>query len=117
MMGMEAGQSAFGDSYAWFRDLISWPLDMLSASPLVDPGNARAIIAEISGKLIDELCKKASDLPADDDAELGLDWLNGRRKPDASQSLKSAISGLQIGTDAPRFFRAIAESTCFGAKT
>jgi L-ribulokinase len=116
MVGMEAGQSAFGDSYAWFKDLISWPFDLLSKSSLVDPGIGSAIIAEISDKLIDELCKKAADLPFDNEAELGLDWLNGRRSPDASQLLKSAITGLQIGTDAPRFFRAIAESTCFGAK-
>jgi L-ribulokinase len=116
MMGLEAGQSAFGDSYAWFRNLISWPLDMLTKSTLADPAITGAIIAEISGKLIDELCKKAADLPVDEDAELGLDWLNGRRTPDANQLLKSAICGLQIGTDAPRLFRAIAESTCFGAK-
>jgi L-ribulokinase len=114
---MEAGQSAFGDSYAWFRNLISWPLDhLLAESSLIDSNKGKAIAKETIDKIIHELSKKASELPFEENGELALDWLNGRRSPDASQLLRSAITGLHLGTDAPRFFKAIVESTCFGAK-
>ena len=49
--------------------------------------------------------------------ELSIDWFNGRRTPDADQTLKGAITGLGLGSDAPHVFRALAEATCFGAKS
>jgi L-ribulokinase len=117
MMGMEAGQSAFGDAYAWFKKVLSWPMEnILSSSSFIDSITLKNIISESTDKIIPELSKFASQLPIDEKSELAIDWLNGRRTPDANQLLKGAITGLNLGSDAPRIFRAIVESTCFGAK-
>lgn len=116
MIGMEAGQSAFGDTYAWFRNILSWPLGFLSQSSLIDKSTADALQKEVTGKIISELSAAASKLPVTEKDEIAVDWLNGRRTPDANQLLKASLSGLNLGTDAPRIFKALAESTCFGAK-
>lgn len=107
MMGLEAGQSAFGDIYAWFKNLISWPLQFLDNSDLKK---------NIESELIKKLSDAASILPLSDDDELAVDWLNGRRTPDANQKLSGAIVGLNLGSDAPAVFKALAEASCFGAK-
>jgi L-ribulokinase len=116
MIGMEAGQSAFGDAYAWFRDLLAWPLQQLlpnsAASPVIAPE-----ISNLIDRILPELSRQAAALDPSEDDPLALDWLNGRRTPDANQLLKGAITGLSLGTDAPLIFRAIAEATCFGAKS
>ncbi|MFO7259236.1 MAG: ribulokinase [Bacteroidota bacterium] len=117
MIGLEAGQSAFGDTYAWFRNLLSWPLDhLLDNSTLVNDELRRQLKTEITGNIIAGLSREAAALPLDDDGELAIDWLNGRRTPDADQTLKGAIAGLKLGSDAPRVFRALVEATCFGAR-
>lgn len=67
--------------------------------------------------IIPELSKQAALIPVDTPNELAVDWFNGRRTPDANQELKGAITGLSLGSDAPRVFRALAEATCFGAKS
>lgn len=116
MIGMEAGQSAFGDTYAWFKNLLLWPLNLISESDLIDSEKAQKLIDETSGKIISGLSKEAEKLPLDGNDELSVDWLNGRRTPDANQMLKAAVSGLSLATDAVRFFKALVEGTCFGAK-
>jgi L-ribulokinase len=118
MTGLEAGQSAFGDTYAWFKKLISWPLDsLLTQSKVIDAETAESLITEIAEQIIPELSKQAALLPIDENTELAVDWFNGRRTPDANQELKGVIAGLSLGSDAPRVFRALAEATCFGAKS
>ena len=117
MMGMEAGQSAFGDSYAWFRNLLMWPLENgLINSTLINKEIANALIAETKDKMISQLSDEASLINVEEKNELALDWFNGRRTPDANQLLKGVITGLNLASDAPKIFRAVAEATCFGAK-
>jgi len=117
MTGLEAGQSAFGDAYAWFRNVLAWPLQiLLSKTALVDTEIIKAVIEESVNNIIPELSKQAAQISDADNAELAIDWFNGRRTPDANQELKGAISGLGLGSDAPRIFRAVVEATCFGAK-
>ena len=117
MMGLEAGQSAFGDIYAWFRELLVWPVEaILGRTSLVDNATKEKLITEITESIIPELSKKAEAIPIGESGIVALDWMNGRRTPDANQQLKGAIFGLNLGSDAPRIFRALVEATAFGAK-
>lgn len=117
MLGLEAGQSAFGDIYAWFKKLLMWPLDtLLEESKLLDATIKEKLKEEIADKIIPELSKQAEIISIDDSGIIALDWMNGRRTPDANQLLKGAIAGLNLGSDAPKIFRALVEATAFGAK-
>ena len=117
MIGLEAGQSAFGDTFAWFKNIVAWPLQSLLNTNVINSELAEKLKAEISERIIPELSRQASKIPVNDDNELGIDWLNGRRTPDANQNLKGALSGLDLGTTAPHVFKALVEATCFGAKS
>jgi L-ribulokinase len=117
MLGMEAGQSAFGDIYAWFRKLLLWPVEgILAESSEIDQATKEKLIAEIGDKIIPVLSKQAEAIAIGESGIVALDWMNGRRTPDANQLLKGAIQGLNLGSDAPRIFRALVEATAFGAK-
>lgn len=114
MLGMEAGQSAFGDVYAWFRDVLMWPIENVIGK--MNNETMRIIHAEVSDKIIDALSREAESRAIDPSGVLALDWLNGRRTPDANQLLKGALTGLNLGSDAPAIFRALVEATAFGAR-
>ncbi|RZF62053.1 ribulokinase [Sphingobacterium corticibacterium] len=112
MVGLEAGQSAFGDVYSWFKDLLLWPLAKKSFSD----ADTDRLYRELEAELLRELNDAASKLPLYIDAPFALDWFNGRRTPDADPTRKGLIGGLSLGTTAPDIFRALVESTCFGAR-
>jgi len=117
MIGLEAGQSAFGDTYAWFKNVLAWPIEKLLANTSIASRDiVEKLKNELSDKIIPALTSDAEALPLDENDELAIDWLNGRRTPDADQMLKGAIFGLSLGTEAPRLFKAWVEATCFGAK-
>jgi len=108
MLGMEAGQSAFGDAYAWFKQVLEWPLQHFISDTV-----ERERIIE---KMIPAISEDAAKLRLQENDALALDWLNGRRTPDANQLLKGAFTGLHLGTDAPQLFKALVEATCFGSR-
>ncbi len=107
MLGMEAGQSAFGDLYAWFQKVIVGPVQALL-------GETAA--AELSKTLIPYLSEQAAQLPVSENDLIALDWINGRRTPDANHTLKATISGMNLGTDAVKIFKSLVEATAFGSK-
>ncbi|MFW5754638.1 MAG: FGGY-family carbohydrate kinase, partial [Marinilabiliaceae bacterium] len=114
MMGLEAGQSAFGDVYAWFRDILMWPVKNILLQK--DSEERQQIAKEMEDQIIGQLSCAAEKIDPAESGVLALDWLNGRRTPDANQKLTGAIAGLTLGTDAPAIFRALVEATAFGSK-
>lgn len=116
-VGLEAGQSGFGDIYAWFKRILSWPLEnILSKTDLIDEDTKQKLIEETTDMIIPELSEEASKVPVSESLILATDWMNGRRTPDASQLVKGTITGLSLGSTAPLIFRALVEATAFGSK-
>lgn len=116
-VGLEAGQSAFGDLYAWFKKVLEYPVrNILSGSSLIDQETKEKLIDETCNNIIPSLTKEAEKIPLSESTIIATDWINGRRTPDANQLLKGAIAGLTLGSTAPRIFRALVEATAFGSK-
>ncbi|GAA3515261.1 ribulokinase [Aquimarina addita] len=116
MIGFEAGQSAFGDVYDWFiRLLTNTTFDFILKAD-VEEDVKQMLIKNIQMNVLTDLSKAAKCLPFDEDSELAFDWFNGRRTPNANPYLKGAIFNLDLASDAPRIFRSLVESTCFGSR-
>jgi len=116
-VGLEAGQSAFGDIYAWFKKVVAWPVDnILAKTTIVDAATRAQLVDEVLDQIIPELAKEAAAISIEESTIIAVDWMNGRRTPDASQEVTGSIAGLKLGSSAPRIFRALVEATAFGSK-
>ena len=106
-VGLEAGQSAFGDVYAWFKRLVAWPLQFIEDE---------ALRKQVDDKIIAALSAEAEKIPIGETSLLATDWMNGRRTPDANQLVKGTITGINLGSSAPMIFKALVEATAYGSK-
>jgi len=95
--GLEAGQSAVGDIFNWFVNYLQ-------------PGGAKKGSHE-------ELTKAAAKIRTGESGLLALDWNNGNRTILVDQRLTGLLLGQTLYTTAAEIYRALIESTAFGALT
>lgn len=95
--GIEAGQSAVGDIFNWFVDVIS-------------PGGQEAGSHE-------SLTEDAAKLLPGQSGLLALDWNNGNRTVLVDQRLTGLLVGQTLHTTPGEIYRALIEATAFGALT
>lgn len=108
MIGMEAGQSAYGDYYAWWQNIIIQPVKDLLGEDAA---------AQLKEKLIPYLSEQAELLPITDSDPVATDWINGRRTPDVNHTLTATFTGLNLSVDAVHIFKMIVEATAFGSRS
>lgn len=90
MLGIEAGQSAVGDLFAWY-------------------------VRHLGGVTHEQLSTEAAKLRPGQSGLLALDWNNGNRTILVDQRLTGLLMGQTLSTTQPEVFRALIEATAFGA--
>lgn len=119
MIGLEAGQSSFGDVYAMFSNILEFPLRNILPELLREKltrFEIETVIEDACDRIIASLTKEAENIPITENTMIATDWVNGRRTPDANQLLKGSICGFTLATTAPRVFRSLVEATAYGTK-
>ena len=99
----EAGQSAVGDAFGWFRENA---LPVTLEKEATDRGLGVFQLLE----------EKAGKIKPTEDSPVALDWWNGCRAPYSDGGLKGCIMGLDITTAPEAIYRALIESTAYGVR-
>jgi len=116
-VGIEAGQAAFGDVYAWFKEMLMWPVkNLLPSSNVLTEEQKRELTEELSAEIIPEITRRCQNMPEDEPDLIALDWLNGRRYPYVNEHVKGAVSGIHLGTNVPKMYKALVLATAFGSR-
>ena len=102
--GYEAGQSAVGDMFDWFI-ATSVPEHVI-----VDAAAAGVHVN-------DHLMRLTAGQEVGASGLLALDWFNGNRSILVDSDLSGLVVGQTLRTTTPEVFRALVESTAFGART
>ena len=119
MIGLEAGQSAVGDIFAWYRDQIRWPIENLLPKSSISSevsGKMNVLMDEAKGLAFGTLTDRAKLFKPGQSGLLSLDWLNGNRTVLVDPNLTGLLIGLTLGTKPEEIFMALIESTAFGAR-
>jgi len=113
-VGLEMSQPAFGDVYAWFKELLLWPLQTEVPETVLNPEKKERLLEHLGEQILPRLEESARACIEED--LTALDWFNGRRYPKLNESVTAAISGLSLGTKAPSVYCALVKGTVFGCK-
>jgi len=92
--GIEAGQSAVGDIFKWWAE----------------------VVCQGDGKLQAQLTQEASSQKPGQSGLLALDWNNGNRTILVDPMLTGLILGQSLHTTRAEIYRALIEATAFGAR-
>ena len=102
-LGYEAGQSGVGDIFAWFANNYA-PAEYINAA------TAKGL------DIHTYLSELASDQPVGAHGLVALDWQSGNRSTLVDHQLSGLIMGLTLSTKPEEIYRAIIESTAYGAR-
>lgn len=103
LWGIEGGQTAVGDVFAWFER---------NGVPESYEKEAR----EANKSILDYLMDKAFEQQIGEHGLVALDWFNGNRSILSDARLSGGIIGLTLQTTPDEIYRALMEATVFGIR-
>lgn len=99
--GLEAGQSAVGDIFNWFVNVVQ---------PSVSQGGVEKKLGH------EQLTEQASKMKPGQSGLLTLDWHNGNRTVLVDQRLSGLTLGMNLHTTPAQIYRSLIEATAYGAR-